>query len=262
VRVGLITRDAAHPLLAGAAGLLAARGARVEVLAPDAAEVPADPADVYLLKARTPQALRLAAALEARGAGVVNSAAATARCQDRTAMAQDALAAGLPFAPTRTYASAAELAAGEAESGGIVVKSRHSRKDDVVVRLEGPAAVRDFAAGAPAGEPYVVQDLVRTDGWDHKLWAVGAEVFAAVRPSELDPAPGPPPPALPLDVWRPLLDRAGEAFGLDVHGVDVLLTPEGPVVVDVNAFPGVRGQDGAPRALADLALRAAQCRAR
>jgi ribosomal protein S6--L-glutamate ligase len=44
--------------------------------------------------------------------------------------------------------------------------------------------------------------------------------------------------------------------------VDVLLTPEGPVVVDVNAFPGVRGQDGAPRALADLALRAAQRRAR
>jgi ribosomal protein S6--L-glutamate ligase len=257
VRVGLITRDAAHPLLAGAAELLTARGARVEVLAPDAAEVPADPAGVYLLKARTPHALRLAAALEAKGARVVNSAAATARCQDRTVMAEDALAAGLPFAATRTYACAAELAAGEAGSGGIVVKSRHSRKDDVVVRLEGDDAVRDFAAKAPAGEPYVVQDMVRTSGWDHKLWCVGGEVFTAVRPSELHPAPGARPPALPLDVWRPLLHRTGEVFGLDVHGVDVLLTPQGPVAVDVNAFPGVRGRSAAPRALADLVLRAA-----
>lgn len=259
MRVGLITRDPAHPLLAATAHLLTARGAYVEVLAPGTAEAPADPADVYLLKARTPQAVKLAEALQATGARVVNSAAATARCQDRTAMAEDARAAGLPFAATRTYAGAAELAAGEGGSGrGVVVKSRHSRKGDVVVRLEGPTAVTDFVAKEAADEPYVAQDLLATTGWDHKLWAIGPEVFTAVRPSELHTAPGGERPAdLPLDVWRPLVHRAGEVFGLDVYGVDVLLTPDGPVVVDVNAFPGVRGQAAAPRALAALTLRAA-----
>ncbi len=49
--------------------------------------------------------------------------------------------------------------------------------------------------------------------------------------------------------------RAGEVFGLDVYGVDLLDGPGEPVVVDVNAFPGIRGQAGAPEALAALALR-------
>lgn len=174
-------------------------------------------------------------------------------------MAEDAHAAGLPFATTRTYRNAAELAAAEGDSGhGLVVKSRYSRKNDVVVRLEGPTAVRDFAANAPVDEPYVVQDLAPTTGWDHKLWAIGPEVFTAVRPSELHAAPAAArPPDLSLDVWRPLVHRAGEVFGLAVYGVDVLLTPEGPVVVDVNAFPGVRGRSAAPRALAALTLRVA-----
>ncbi|WP_298749138.1 hypothetical protein [uncultured Serinicoccus sp.] len=33
---------------------------------------------------------------------------------------------------------------------------------------------------------------------------------------------------------------------------DVVLGPDGPVLVDVNAFPGYRGVPGAPQALADL----------
>lgn len=258
LRVGIVTPDPGHPLLAAAAALLAGGGASVEVLDPAAPRPPGEPADVYLLKSRTPQALELARALEAEGARVINTAAATARCQDRTTMAADALRAGLPFAATRSYASPAELAAAEGGSGPVVVKSRHSRKADTVVRLEGPAAVRDFAATAPA-EPYVVQDFVPNSGWDHKLYAIGPHVFTTRRRSELA-APtadtGPLPAALP-PAWRDLVRRTGAAFGLDVYGVDVVATPAGPVVVDVNAFPGLRGRPGAPEALAALVLRGA-----
>ncbi|MFG1810029.1 RimK family alpha-L-glutamate ligase [Streptomyces sp. NPDC049040] len=259
MRIGLITPDPGHPLLAAATALLtAAGGHEVEVLDPDTAPVPGDPADVYLLKARTPRALALARALEAGGARVVNSAAATGRCQDRTAMAADALRAGLPFAPTRTYASGAHIALGEAEPAGpLVVKSRHSRKGDVVVRLEGEAQLRDFAAGAP-DEPFVVQDFVPNPGWDHKLWAIGPHVFAALRRSELSPsAPGGGPvPLAELPAgWTGLVRRVGEVFALDVYGVDVIDTGAGrPLIVDVNAFPGIRNQPGAPEALAALAL--------
>lgn len=258
LRVGLITPDPGHPLLAGAAALLAGGGASVAVLDPEAPRPPGEPADVYLLKSRTPEALELARTLEDAGARVVNSAAATARCQDRTAMAADALRAGLPFAATRGYASPAELAAGEAGSGPVVVKSRRSRKTDTVVRLDGAVAVRDFAATA-ADEPYVVQDFVPNSGWDHKLYAIGPHVFAGRRRSELA-APtaetGPVPAPLPA-AWRDLVRRTGAAFGLDVYGVDVVAAPGGPVVVDVNAFPGLRGLPGAPEALAALVLRGA-----
>ena len=41
------------------------------------------------------------------------------------------------------------------------------------------------------------------------------------------------------------MGRAREAFGLQAYGVDLLLTSEGPVVVDVNAFPGFRSMPDA-----------------
>lgn len=52
-------------------------------------------------------------------------------------------------------------------------------------------------------------------------------------------------------------------FALDVYGVDVIDTGGGtPLIVDINAFPGIRGQAGAPEALAALALRRAAGRHR
>ncbi|WP_371502249.1 alpha-L-glutamate ligase [Kitasatospora sp. NBC_00374] len=249
MRVGLITPDPGHPLLAGTAGLLRAGGHTVETLAPGAAP-PAEPAAVYLLKARTPAALALARTLEASGAPVLNSAGATAFCQDRLLMADHARQAALPFAPTRT-ATLDGLPVG----GPLVVKSRYSRKGDLVARVTTPAEAARLAASRPA-EPLVVQDLAPGDGWDHKLWVVAGQVFAELRRSEL--ADGPPLPhqriaRLPAG-WAALALAVGEAFGLDVYGVDVLDVAGRPLIVDINAFPGIRGQAGAPQALAGLAV--------
>ncbi|MFB6810523.1 RimK family alpha-L-glutamate ligase [Streptomyces sp. NPDC056387] len=260
MRVCLVTPEPGHPLLAGATALLEAAGHRVESLDPGAAGgAPADPADVYLLKARTPRALDLARELERRGAPVLNSAAATTLCQDRTAMAELALSAGLPFAGTRTYGSLAAWAAAEPLPGPpLVVKSRHSRRHDLVALVDDGARLRELAEHWQQ-EPVVVQEFAPNSGWDHKLWAVGDRVFAALRRSEL--APGVRGPARPLSVaelppgWADLVRRTGEVFALDVYGVDLVDTGDGtPLIVDVNAFPGIRGQAGAPEALAALAL--------
>ncbi|MFF7459638.1 RimK family alpha-L-glutamate ligase [Kitasatospora sp. NPDC008115] len=269
MRIGLITSAPDHPLLAAAAARLTARGHRVEALDPaDPPAAGAGPlADVYLLKARTPAALALARALEESGAPVVNTAAATELCQDRTAMADLARRAGLPFAPTRTADGPAELLA-LAEAGELalplVVKSRHSRRHDLVARADDLAGLRALAEQWP-GEPVVAQPYLPSTGWDQKLWVVAGQLFCTRRRSELaDPGhAGPPhggggfgPADLPAGRARLAL-RVGEVFGLDVYGVDLLDGPDEPVVVDVNAFPGIRGQAGAPEALAALALRVA-----
>ncbi|MFF8811608.1 ATP-grasp domain-containing protein [Streptomyces pactum] len=262
MRVGLITAEPGHPLLAAATSLLRAAGHRVEAVDPSAArDATAEPADVYLLKSRTPDALALARALERLGAPVVNSAAATARCQDRTAMAERAAAAGLPFAATRTFATLSGLARDSRTAGPVVVKSRHSRRHDLVARADDGARLRELAAAWPE-EPVVVQDFAPNDGWDHKLWAIGDRVFAALRRSEL--SPGGRGPTRPLDPESlppgrtALVRRVGEVFTLDVYGVDIVETTGGtPLIVDINAFPGVRGQRDAPAALVDLTLRAA-----
>ncbi|MFH7597292.1 alpha-L-glutamate ligase [Streptomyces racemochromogenes] len=259
MRIGLITPDPGHPLLAATAALLGERH-EVEVLHPSAGEASVGaPADVYLLKARTPAALELARALERRGAPVVNSAAATEGCQDRTGMASLALGAGLPFAATRTFGSLALLESAAGLEWPLVVKSRRSRKDDLVARLDGPGRLRELAPRW-GGEPVVTQAFAPNSGWDHKLWVVGDEVFAALRRSELAAGTGEPAPGggrLP-DGWAELALRVGRVFGLDVYGVDVIATEGGgPLIVDVNAFPGIRGQAGAPEALAALTLRRA-----
>jgi ribosomal protein S6--L-glutamate ligase len=257
MRICLITSDPGHPLLAAATALLA-REHQVETLDPaTATEPPGPPADVCLLKSRTPRALALARDLERRGARVVNSAAATALCQDRTAMAEHARRAGLPFAATRTFATLARLASGPPLPGPVVVKSRHSRRHDLVTRVDTGTRLRELAAAHPQ-EPVVVQEFAPNNGWDHKLWAMGGRLFAALRRSELSPEGRGPtlplaPDALPPG-WPALVRRVGEVFALDVYGVDVIDKGDGaPLMVDINAFPGVRGQHGAPEALAALA---------
>ncbi|MGW7454259.1 ATP-grasp domain-containing protein [Streptomyces sp. NPDC054787] len=266
MRIGLITPEPGHPVLAATTALLAAEHV-VEAVDPAA---PGDaclrPADVYLLKARTPQALDLARQLERRGVPVVNSAAATARCQDRTEMAALALRAGLPFAATRTYASLAAYARGASVPSPVVVKSRRSHRGDLVARADDAHAVRELALARPR-EPVVVQEYAPNSGWDHKLWAIGDRVFSALRRSELAPEGcGPTPPPILGDLpsgWAALVREVGVVFALDVYGVDVIDTGGGtPLIVDINAFPGIRGQSGAPEALAELALRRATGRTR
>ncbi|WP_405706623.1 alpha-L-glutamate ligase [Streptomyces xanthophaeus] len=257
MRVGLITPEPGHPLLAATTALLA-REHTVEALDPRTAGAPRQPADVYLLKSRTPQALELARSLEQRGAAVLNSAAATALVQDRTRMAELALGSGLPFAATATYGSLTGWAEAGPPSSPVVVKSRHSHRGDLVARVDGPGDVAGLLAAWPQ-EPVVVQAFAPNDGWDHKLWAVGDRVFAALRRSELSPQGRGPTLPLPLDRlppgWAALVREVGAVFSLDVYGVDLIDTGAGkPLIVDVNAFPGIRGQEGAPEALAALAL--------
>ncbi|MFE6102017.1 RimK family alpha-L-glutamate ligase [Streptomyces laurentii] len=268
MRVSLLTDKPDHPLLAAASSVLIEAGHQVTFLDPDAGPgSPAEPippdglADVYLLKAHTPRALALARHAEARGARVVNSAAATELCQDRSRIAAVADAAGLPMPRTRTLGALSEILDGPGwpqDGYPVMVKSRHSRRADLVARVDGPDELRDLVAAWPH-EPVVLQEFVANSGWDHKLWVIAGEVFAAVRPAPVGAPPdGARPAPLVRDLpasWTRLVLRTGEVFGLDVYGVDVLDRAGAPVVVDINAFPGIRGPEGAPASLAALALR-------
>ncbi|MCF3101862.1 alpha-L-glutamate ligase [Streptomyces roseoverticillatus] len=262
MRIGLLTPSPDHPLLAAATALLTPRH-HVVALDPATAPVPAagDLADVYLLKTRSPRALAFARRLEERGAPVLNSAGSTAQVQDRTAMADVALRAGLPFVATATEPSLAGLAARGDLSYPVVIKSRHSRRHDLVARVDDPVRLAVLAAEW-GDEPVVVQRFTPNDGWDHKLWVVGDHVFAGLRRSELASPAGTGTESLPADRlpagWLDVVRRVGEVFALDVYGVDLLDVGGTPLIVDVNAFPGIRGQSGAPEALASLTLTTAE----
>jgi len=94
----------------------------------------------------------------------------------------------------------------------------------------------------PFPGPFVVQERVDGDGLDRKLYVVGETVRGVLRawpPRTLADKRG--TAFVPSDDERQLALLTGRALGLELFGVDVLYGAAGPVVVDVNAFPGFKG---------------------
>jgi len=213
-------------------------------------------ADLYLLKSHTPQALSVAHHLEQRGAVVINSWASTLACQDRVFMVQRMRAARLPCPPTRSFASLEDALGPDGCLSTLrfplIIKSRYSRRGDLVAKVHAVAELEALARRWNQ-EPIVLQPFVPGDGWDIKLWVIGRHVFAArsrtplgaTAPREDFPVPTDQLP----EEWRSITLEIGRVFGLRLYGVDLLMTEQGPVVVDVNSFPGFRGVAGAASAL-------------
>jgi ribosomal protein S6--L-glutamate ligase len=213
--------------------------------------------DLYLLKSHAPQALALAAALEQRGAFVLNSWAASRACQDRGEMARRMLAARLPW--PRTW-SAPTLGQGLSDPAlmasltfPLIVKSAYSHQNDLVAKANDRAALQTLLPHW-SEEPVVLQEFAAGDGWDQKLWVIGPRLFAARRrtPLETEAAKAEvpiAPEAIPAE-WSEIVLEVGRVFDLRLYGVDLLVTGRGPLVIDVNAFPGFRGVPGAAEVLA------------
>ncbi len=216
-------------------------------------------ADLYLLKSHAPQALDLAHALERQGALVVNSWAASVACQDRVLMAQRMNEAHLPWPHTDSFATLAALAADEAllarQSFPVILKSYFSHRGDLVAFVRNKEQLQVLAKEW-SEEPVVLQEYAASDGWDIKLWVIDQQIFAARRRTPLEPnAPKEdfviPPDELPGE-WARITLEIGRVFNMRLYGVDLLMTEKGPIIVDVNGFPGFRGVPGADRALVNL----------
>lgn len=252
LRIRIVGDRPEHPTLAGCAALLRADGHPVEFVAPTAEPADVGDADLYLLKTRVREALPRWRRAEAAGIPVLNSVTATEACLDRTQMARIARAAGLPFPETHTLGSVAE-AGTRIGDGNWILKSRYSNRDNP----HPETGTADELAGVSwPDEPVVVQRLESGDGWDHKFWVVGDRAFAGLRrppqrvpvPKETIPVPWQSVPA----TWRDLIHATGRAFDLTIYGIDIIASPEGPRIVDINAFPGLRSIPNGPQALADL----------
>ncbi|MGH8875218.1 MAG: ATP-grasp domain-containing protein, partial [Acidimicrobiia bacterium] len=107
-------------------------------------------------------------------------------------------------------------------------------------------------AGLPeAVTPMLVQEYVAGPGEDLKVYVIGDEVSAVRKPFSADSFTRPGRPFPVGDEVREIAARAGRALGMGLFGLDIIEGPAGPVVVDVNYFPGYKGVPGAaPRVAA------------
>lgn len=248
--------DRPSPLLLEVAHRLRGRGHAVSGFVVEDALLPADPGHddtLYLLKSHTETALSVAAALHARGARIFNPLPACTAAQDKVLANQRLAAAGVAVPETWVTGSPA-AARPLLDHGPLVVKPLRGHRGAGVHVVRTP---RELAALPPPSGPVVVQRHVEGPGHDLKVYVVGDQVWA-VRKRFDDTSfarPGQPVPVTSAVAEQ--ARRICEASGLGLFGFDVIESPEGPVVVDLNYFPGYKGCEGVAAPMADYLHRIA-----
>jgi ribosomal protein S6--L-glutamate ligase len=219
--------------------------------------------DVCVARGRSDAVLSRLLAAERHGVPAINRAAAVTAVVDKAGMAVALESAGIPTPPT-TLGTPAQLAAGlPSHLYPVIVKPIRGDNCRGLAVCESADAVGRLE---PSDKPLLAQPFLRGDGSDLKLYAVGETVWAVRKPSPLpgDVLPWATAPPLteatPIEVTdelRELALRCGELFGLELFGVDCLVTATGPVVIEVNEFPNYTGVPDADAALADHVVAAA-----
>ena len=246
------------PLLGEVMRLLEDRDIRVDWAVVEEAAIPAGERwsdyDFYLLKSYTDLGLSLAAVLHEQGARILNPYPACAVLRDKVATAWRLRAAGLPTPPAWSTGDPG-LLADRLQGGPLIFKPARG------VHGAGIRIVRDerelgrfreeLAERSRLREPLLAQEFVEGAGEDLKLYVCGAEVFGVRKAfSETSFHED----GRPCDVAPELVElarRCGRAFGLTLYGLDLIEGPDGPVIVDVNYFPGYRGVPGAAERVAE-----------
>ncbi|MFI7241454.1 ATP-grasp domain-containing protein [Streptomyces qinglanensis] len=185
--------------------------------------------------------LTLLEAAAAVGLTTVNDARSVRGVRDKALAAAVGRSRGLPVPVT--YAVARPESLGEIPSSAfpLVVKPADGSAGRAVRLVSSPELLPRLC-GELAGEGLLIaQPYVPNSGTDLKVYCVGGEMFATQRCSPLHPELSVPEQQVPLSAEvAALAAETGSVYGLDLYGVDVLLGPEGPVVVDVNDFPSFR----------------------
>jgi ribosomal protein S6--L-glutamate ligase len=239
------------PVLLEAFDLLERRGFDVRsgipeemLLEPDRLEVEHD---LYLLKSHTELSLSVAGVLHARGARLLNPYLSCIATQNKIVAARVLRAAGVPIPRCWVTGDLALLEPVVAERPLII-------KPYMGHRGAGIHVVRDVyelaAVPTPAG-PVLVQEHVEGSGEDLKVYVVGEEVFAVRKPFSASSFTRAGRPCEVASEVRDIALRCGRAMGLGLYGIDLIESEQGPVVVDLNYFPGYKGVPRAGVLIAD-----------
>lgn len=215
--------------------------------------------DLYLFKSHSPLAESLAAAAHYRGAKLLNEYPATMKVRDKALTAAMLLQAGVPT-PRTFITDSIETLRPIVRKTPIVVKPWRGRRgqgievcmdeaqfDDLIKRRAEAEAESDDDGGGEDGTALgerliFAQEFEEHEPFDYKAYAIGdyvhviKRVFPAKTKEEKLGTPVGDDPEL-VD----LVLSCGEIFGLRLYGVDLVKTPKGFSVIEVNCFPGYKG---------------------
>ncbi|MGA5268433.1 ATP-grasp domain-containing protein [Streptomyces lydicamycinicus] len=186
--------------------------------------------------------LTLLEAAASVGLTTVNDVRAIRGVRDKALAAVIARSKGLPVPVTYAAARPEEFAEIAEAEFPLVVKPADGSSGRAVRLVATPDRLLEPGGpDGPAGGLLIAQPYVPNSGTDLKVYSVAGELYATERCSPLHPAHAVRERQVPLtpEVAR-ITAEIGAVFGLDLYGVDILLGPDGPVVVDINDFPSFR----------------------
>jgi len=202
---------------------------------------------LYLLKSYTELSLSLAGVLHAQGARVLNPYPSCVACRNKIISLQYLRAGGIPV-PRSWITADMSLLIPLVKKMPLIVKPWMGWRGIGIKVVRTPEEVK--ALPVPEA-PLIVQEFLEGTGEDLRLYVAGEKVFATRKPFSASSFSIPGRSCTVTPAERELALRCGRAFGLGLYGLDLIETPTGASVVDVNYFPGYKGTPNAAEAVAD-----------
>ncbi len=259
MKIGIIV-SWVNPNLEETVKELTSKGAAVELIYPEQQTVNLShwrvEHDLYVLKSGTETALSMAGALHTGGARILNPFPATMMLRNKIIVTRALQQAGIPTPETYVTNNLQELSR-FLDDGPLIMKPYRGSRGEGVHVVNNEAELAQSAAEAPI----MAQRYCRPDPGevDRKIYRIGDQIFGVRRIWPLRTYQD--KYGEPFDVSSELRDialRCGEVFGLDLYGLDVVISGGQPYVVDINKFGSFIGVPDAPVLLANHILRVAQ----
>lgn len=243
-------RHAGDAALRGAVKALERDGCTVQLVVPDPAalfDMPSEAPlwDAVVSRGRSPAVLTLLAAAASLGVLAINTPRAIDLVRNKVAMQSLLARHGMPVPMAWYAADPAAFRRVPAEHFPLVVKPFDGDGSAGLSLMVNP---EDRHLEGAAGQPalFIAQEYLEAGGDDLKLYVIGSDVWAVRKPSPVRFDGSGPASARSaggaerVEVDATLRDIAltcGRACGLELWGVDVAVTANGPVVIEVNDFP-------------------------
>ncbi len=202
--------------------------------------------DLYILKSHTAMWLSLAGILNSQGARILNPYLSCLAAHDKIIAERRLEAAGIPT-PHSWVTGDLDLLQPLCEERALIVKPYIGGRGRGVVIAHNAA---ELAAIPAPDQPVLVQEYIPGD--EIKVSVIG-DTVSAVRKVET-PDGTVRVPCEVSDEVREIALKCGRVFGLGMYGLDVILGPDGPVVIDLNYFPSYKGVPNAAALLARYIL--------
>ncbi len=260
MRIGVIA-DWLNPNMEQLVQLLRDRGVTLDLIYPekqltDLSQVKVEH-DLYLLKSGTEPALSIGGSLHALGAATLNPYPVVSMLRNKVIVMRALQAAGVPVPDTWMTMNSGDFASLLA-AGPLIVKPYRGTRGRGVVIIQRA----DELASLPEDDLLLAQRYHAPDGpdgYDYKLFRIGERIFGIRRKWPIvtyeDKLGYPFEPSAEL---RDIALRCGQAFGIELYGLDVVMSGGKPYVVDLNKFGSYMGVPNGPQLLAEYIIHAGE----